>query len=439
MCVTPIFKKGDKRCSDNYRPISLVPVIAKICERVILEEVLQFSLGHGIIPDCQHGFLPGRSVITNLLQCANSWSMSLDKGDPVDVIYLDFSQAFDRVPHRRLLSKLDHIGIRGRLLSWIEAFLSNRVFQVRVGDSVSSPRAIMSGVPQGSVLVFLLYVSDLPHHVISHFSQFADDTKMFGPSSSASTIQDDLDSISRWCEEWQLPLNSGKCVVLHTGPHNPRQRYYLNGVVIPVSSSHCGLGVIVTDNLSWSDHIIHAVNKAKRSLLLIQKAFGWCDPLTCAAVYRTYVRPILEFAGPVWSPTLCRDLSLLEGLQRRATRLPYGISRPSYSERLSIMNLPTFMDRRTRGDLITIFRALNDLFGVSLSNLFTLNRDSRLRGHAFKLRKENFKTVQRQNFLTNRIFGVWNALPPAVVESMSVNSFKNNYDSWHSSERNLFV
>ncbi|XP_044745064.1 uncharacterized protein LOC123306927 [Coccinella septempunctata] len=177
--VTPIFKKGNKRCAANYRPISLVPIVAKVCERVIHGQVLQFALGHNLIPRCQHGFLPGRSVITNLLDCVDAWSMSLDR----------------------------------------------------------------------------------------------DDTKLFGNPTSAGIIQDDLDSISRWCQDWQLPLNSDKCVVLHMGARNPRYQYLLNGIPIPVSSSHSDLGVIVTDTLSWSEHISQTVSRAKRSLFLLQKSF----------------------------------------------------------------------------------------------------------------------------------------------------------------------
>ncbi|XP_044764392.1 uncharacterized protein LOC123320960 [Coccinella septempunctata] len=163
---------------------------------------------------------------------------------------------------------------------------------------------------------------------------------------------------------------------------------------------------------------------------MFQKAFGGCDPSTCATLYKLYVRPILEFAGPVWGPLLARDSALLESVQRRATRIPYGISRPSYGERLSIMKLSTFDERRQRGDLIITYRALHNFFGVDLSSLFKLNLDDRLRGHAYKLRKENFKTQQRQYFITNRVFSVWNSLPSSVVESVSVNAFKNSYDAW---------
>lgn len=432
--VTPVFKKGDKHDPNNYRPISLIPIISKICEKIIHEKILHFALSNRIIPDNQHGFLPGRSVITNLLSCVNDWSTMLDSQVPVDILYLDFSKAFDRVPHKRLLFKLENLGICGDLLLWIRAFLSNRTFRVRVGDSLSSERDVVSGVPQGSVLgplLFLLFTSDLPTGLKSTCSLFADDAKIYGnPLTGAHHLQDDLDSILRWCCAWMIPLNIEKCKVLHMGRNNPKRIYHLNQDIIQPVSSHCDLGVTMTEDLSWSEHVVAVTNKAKRMLYMVQKTFGRCDPQTSSFLYSTYVRPILEYAGPVWAPVLSRDKNLLESVQRRATRMPYGVIRPTYEERLDLMGLPTFEARRLRGDLIISYRALHHLFDVDLSVLFTLNPITHLRGHNLKLAKEKFKSASREHFLTNRIFGSWNVLPTYVVNAPSVNAFKNSLDRW---------
>ena len=144
-------------------------------------------------------------------------------------------------------------------------------------------------------------------------------------------------------------------------------------------------------------------------------------------MYKTYVRPILEYAGPVWFPVLVRDKNLLENVQRRATRIGLGVNRPSYPERLLSANLPTFEKRRFRGDLIMTFRILKYNY-ANLSDMFQLNRDARLRGHLLKLKKERFSTRQREHFLTNRVLCTWNNLPSDVVDSESINSFKNKVD-----------
>jgi hypothetical protein len=137
--VRPIFKKGDKFDAANYRPVSLTSLVVKAMESIIYDQVVRFLLDCDLIPLQQHGFLPGKSIQSNLLACLADWTREVDNGNSVDVLYLDFSKAFDRVPKRRLISKLQHLGISGNLLAWINAFLSERTFCVRVGESYSRP------------------------------------------------------------------------------------------------------------------------------------------------------------------------------------------------------------------------------------------------------------------------------------------------------------
>ena len=429
--VTPMYKKGDKLQADNYRPISIAPTVVKIAEKIILNKLLPFALNTGIIPVQQHGFVPGRSVITNLLYCVDSWTASLDRKRPVDVIYFDFAKAFDRVPKMRLLHKLEHFGIRGTLLAWIDAFLTDREFFVRVGDARSSVRTVLSGVPQGSVLgpaLFLIYISDLAAILKSKFSFYADDLKIFADAMEGShTLQEDLDAVSGWSEEWLLPLNTEKCSVLHLGTSNLRHRYRLNGVTVKSVDVQNDLGVLITSNLSWSEHILHVTKRANKLMYLIRKAFQGCSLQVYSGLFTVYVRPLLEFAGPVWCPILVRDMQLLESVQRRATRMPFGPVRPAYEERLRIFHLTSFQERRLRGDLIIVYRIIHNLLGVDLNNLFVLNMNN-LRGHSLKLRKENFGTTVRQMFLSNRVFDTWNGLPEEVISAPSVNAFKNRLD-----------
>lgn len=309
-------------------------------EKIILKNLLPFLTINNVIPEQQHGFVPGRSVLTNLLVCVNDWSMCVDSGSSVDVIYLDFSKAFDRVPKRRLLYKLEHFGIRGNLLQWVSSFLTHRTFAVKLGDAYSSRHEVLSGVPQGSVLgpiLFLVYVSDLPDLLLSKCCMYADDLKLYAdPLTRYDTLQQDLVTISDWCSTWLLPLNVSKCSVLHIGKTNPGLVYYLEGEVIKVVDSQNDLGVIITSDLTWSEHILSVTRRANKLVYLLRKIFQDCSPQTAAKLYRTYVRPILEFAGPVWHPDLVRDSTLLETVQRRFTRLSYGRIRPTYEERLVI-------------------------------------------------------------------------------------------------------
>ena len=429
--VTPIFKKGDKLLASNYRPISLVSNVCKVMESIIRDEVQIFFSENNVISDIQHGFVKGRSTITNMLQCLDNWISTLDKKFPMDVIYLDFAKAFDRVPRRRLLHKLEHLGVRGDLLNWIGDFLKGRRFSVRVGGTMSSFHPVCSGVPQGSVLgplLFLAYTCDLPLQLKCWVSMFADDTKMYAvPLTSHAMLQADLDVIWKWCSDWLLPLNAEKCVVLHLGKNNPQLSYYINNVNLKKVDSYCDLGIVVTKDLSWSQHIASIVKRANSMLYLLQKTFVKISFHNFVKLYKTFVRPIIE---PAWCADLVRDRNLLESLQRRATRSTYSLRlpRPSYHERLSNAQLLTFEKGKPRGNLIFTFRIMNNFVGCDLTGLFVRNLDERLRGHGLKLKKQNYKTNTRQLFLPNRVFNVWNSLPSDVITAPSVNSFKNRLD-----------
>ncbi|KAJ3654334.1 hypothetical protein Zmor_013529 [Zophobas morio] len=135
--VRPIFKKGEKFDVTNYRPISLTSLIVKVMDSSIYDRVIKFLFDHQIIPSQQHGFLPGKYIQSNLLCCLSDWTKEIDVGSPTDVMYPDFSKPFDHVPKRRLLHKLQHLGLRGNLLKWIGSFLSERTFRVKVRDAYS--------------------------------------------------------------------------------------------------------------------------------------------------------------------------------------------------------------------------------------------------------------------------------------------------------------
>ena len=181
--ITPVFKKGDKRKAGNYRPISLTSHIIKIFERIVRRNIISYLETNKIITDTQHGFRSGRSCFTQLLDHMENIYKNLQENKEVDVIYLDYAKAFDKVDHEILLVKLKKLGIKGKLLQWIKDFLSNNRFQtVLVNGKRSFLASVLSGVPQGSVLgplLFLVYINDLVNNIRgSKMSSFADDTKI---------------------------------------------------------------------------------------------------------------------------------------------------------------------------------------------------------------------------------------------------------------------
>ena len=193
------FKSGKKTDPLNYRPVSLTCIICKVYEQLIRTQIVGFL--EDKITDYQHGFVNGKSCLSNLLETFDSIFNILEEGAPVDILYFDFSKAFDRVPHYRLMSKLENIGIRGQVLDIIRDFLTNRTLKVSVNGECSEIKRVLSGVPQGSVfgpLLFVLFINDLPDNIKSNIKLFADDLKLIGNANCHEDILEDLKELEYW-------------------------------------------------------------------------------------------------------------------------------------------------------------------------------------------------------------------------------------------------
>ncbi len=214
--VSPIYKKGAKTNAGNYRPVSLTSVICKVMEGFVRDQVVAHMTANNLFTPHQHGFVAGRSTVTQLLETIEYWSEAIDDGTGVDIAYLDFQKAFDSVPHKRLLRKLKSYGIAGNVYNWIEAFLSNCKQCVIINGAKSGLTAAVSGIPQGSVsgpILFTIFISDMPLETICPIKLFADDAKLYyrvENISDCQQIQDDLIRLREWSNRWQLKFHSQK-------------------------------------------------------------------------------------------------------------------------------------------------------------------------------------------------------------------------------------
>ena len=207
--ITAIYKKGNKKLACNYRPVSLTCIICKKMEDIVRDVMITFAKKAAILSKKQFGFIKGRSTILQLIKVMDDWTRILDEGGEIDVIYMDFMKAFDKVPHKRLIEKLKCYGYKGRLLNWIKEFLTGRKQRVEINGYKSEWRDVTSSVPQGSVigpLLFVLYINDLPDRVKAEIYLFADDTKMYCKitENGMSTLQEDLNKLQIWSDTWLL-------------------------------------------------------------------------------------------------------------------------------------------------------------------------------------------------------------------------------------------
>ena len=220
--IVPIFKKGDKSKVENYRPISLTSIACKLLEHIIHSNIMDHLDAHNILNSAQHGFRQRRSCETQLITTLDDFSKCLDKKQQIDGILLDFSKAFDKVDHQKLLHKLHNFGIQNSLLKWMESFLLGRQQTVIVDGAESPPKPVLSGVPQGTVLgplLFLIYINDITHKLSpgTIIRLFADDSLLYRIIKSpedAKILQKDLDTLQKWELENKMEFHPGKCLVL---------------------------------------------------------------------------------------------------------------------------------------------------------------------------------------------------------------------------------
>ena len=222
-----------------------------------------------------YGFARGKSCATQLLHCRNKWSYSLDQRKPVDVVFIDFSKAFDSVVHCKLIFKLALFGIRNHTLNWIKAFLNNRSQVVKINGILSESLPVKSGVPQGSVLgptLFNIFINDLVSNIQhSDVVLFAEDVKLF--SKVPTELQIDLDNLYEWTHKWQMSISLEKCAVLHLGFQNVKTAYKLANHELKVSRHMKDLGVITTSDLQSTSHCTEIYRKCSRICAPIHKSF----------------------------------------------------------------------------------------------------------------------------------------------------------------------
>jgi ribonuclease P/MRP protein subunit RPP40 len=322
----------------------------------------------------------------------------------MDIAILDFSKAFDKVPHQKLLHKLEHYGIRGPLLRWFESFLCQRTMKVVVEGTHSKEVPVLSGVPQGTVLgplLFLCHINDLPCTVNSEIRLFADDCLLYRQIRNIKDhikLQQDLQSLEKWSSTWGMEFNTKKCYILSI-KSKTSYFYTLGGHILQSVTSQPYLGINISEDLKWNTHINKICSRASSTIGFLRRNLRRSPKMCRLNAYTALVRSTLEYGAVVWDPYLKSDIEMLEKVQRKAARFIFGDYRNReagcVTKMLQDLDLPTLQQRRKELRLTFLFKVIEGLSpGIPACDYFTP-----VRGKRHIQASKQFKDYKTTNFV----------------------------------------
>ena len=452
--VTPVHKKNNKQLITNYRPISLLPILAKIYERIIFKNMYNYLISNNLITKNQSGFKPGDSVVNQLLSIVHEIHTAFDDKNCFEVrsVYLDISKAFDKVWHEGLIFKLQQNGVEGKLLTLFENYLKNRKQRVVLNGSDSKWGDILAGVPQGSVLgplLFLIYINDLEDGIKSQVKFFADDTSLFSiirdPIVSANELNHDLDLISQWAHQWKMsfnpdPTKAAEEVLFSCKKQSPlHPPIYFNNIEVKRVNDHKHLGLTLDSKLSFTKHVNEKVAIARKGIGVIKHLAPYLPLKSRDQIFKMYVRPHLDYCDIIYhipaisnvfnsSLTLNYQMDMLERTQYQAALAVSGTWKGTNRDKIyEELGWETLDQRR-------FFRRLTQFYKI-MSNLtpdYLKLPIPPLMNHLFGYRFSNvIRTIAcrteryRNSFYPNTVVS-WNDIGPELREARSISIFKNN-------------
>ena len=385
--VTPIFKKGKKNDLNNYRPISVIPTVAKIFEKVVYEQLFSYFNDNNLLTSCQSGFRSFHSTLTALTEATNSWSVNIDNGLLNGVVFLDLKKAFDTIDHSIILRKLKFYGIEQESLKWFQSYLHDRKQVCCVNGHMSNSRSVSCGVPQGSnlgPLLFLIYINDLPNCLSTASPRmFADDTNVSLASSTLHELENvlnqELQNLNIWLKVNKLSLNIAKTEYMIIGS---RQRLNVNvdgSINITINNKPVKkvnetqtLGMTIDQHLTWGRHVEEISKKISSAIGALKRIRPTITIGVANKIYKAIIQPHIDYCSTVWDGLGVTLLDKIQKLQNRASRIitqsNYYTSASNLLEELGWDNVST---RWKKQKAILMFKTLNNRAPEYLRNLFT--------------------------------------------------------------------
>ena len=440
--ITPIFKKGVKSDLNNYRPISVIPIVSKIFEKIVYQQLYDYLNENKLLTNCQSGFRSLHSTLTALLDATNNWSVNIDNGLINGVIFIDLKKAFDTIDHQIILQKLANYGVDRNALKWFSSYLSNRRQKCNVNGCLSEAATINCGVPQGSILgplLFLTYINDLPNCLdAASAKMFADDTNITVSGRNLHELEpiinSELVNLNCWLKANRLSLNIAKTEFMIMGSRqrlNAEANNYNINVEIENKTIERvyhskSLGVVIDDRLSWSNHINELCKKVSSGIGALRRVRPFISTTTAVQIYNALIQPHFDYCSSVWDGLSNTLSDKLQKLQNRAARVilraSYNTSSRSLLEKL---NWVTLDKRREKQKSLMMFKSLHQLTPTYLHEMFIPHStDYNLRNSDRKLAMPKPHTDYLKRSFSYSGAQTWNNLPSRIRNLDSIGQFK---------------
>lgn len=449
--ITPAYKKGSRAFPVNYRPISLTAHEIKIFERIIRDRLVNYLDKNNFLSHLQHGFRKGKSCLTQLLKHYDNILSNLLANEETDSIFLDFAKAFDKVDYEILLQKIKNLGITGKLFNWISDFLTNRQQVVVLDGVMSFVAAVISGVPQGTVLgpiLFLIFINDITDSVNhSTLSCFADDTRVSKSIASVNDsllLQEDMDSLLLWAKSNNMEMHEDKFVYMNFNCrsrnfylpllpfYNENLKYSIPNTTLEPSNEVKDLGITFTSNLSWSSHVFNITSAAKKKAGWVLSCFRDRSPSTMLTLYKSVVRSHLEYGCPLWNGLSLTNLRDIEAIQRSfTTKISCPAHVNTYWDRLEYLNLMSLQRRRERYVIISMWKIFHEKMSNDLQVIF---KENSRRGPIASIPPLVSPLSKAQTLFDNSFpvkgAQLWNLVPQNTKLIVTIEHFKIELDKW---------
>ena len=446
--VTPIHKGGSKLKPEQYRPVSLTSHVMKIFERVIKRNIMKHLTEQNLINSGQHGFVPGRSTQTQLLQHYCDIFETLSEDTRIDTIFLDFAKAFDKVDHDILLQKVFNHKIKGKIGLWLKEFLNSRKYRVVANGEMSEEQSVLSGVPQGTVLaaiLFVIMISDIDENVKNSIVRlFADDTRISRKIESEEDkvlLQKDLDIIYDWANKNLMKFNEGKFEQMSHGENkNIKIEPYKtqSGNEIKIGETVKDLGITVNSNLLFREHIDNIVTSSKIMSGILLRTFSTRQEAPMMRMFNSYIKSKLEYCSIVWSPWHQNEINKLERIQKNFTSKIHGLDQLDYHERLKKLKLYSLERRRERYLIINAWQQIEgiteNILGLKARRI---GRSRRIKTTTIPLVTNGKRIKERNrtlihNSTTRKMERLFNVIPQSLrnITDTTTETFKRHLDKW---------